>query len=86
MKYYEHYYKGGMVPYDGVKENVKPIKKVFAELTEGDTKLSVKIDFEDKSTEELTADVKYPDDKNAAEISNIQLFWNGKIIPEEEST
>ena len=86
MKYYEHFYNGGMVTYDGVKENIKPIKKVSAELTEGDTKLSVKVEFTDKTVEELTADVKYPDGKNAAEISNIKLFWNDENVLKEEST
>ena len=79
MKYYENFYKGGLVTFDGVKENVKPIKTLFAELSDNDSKLLVRVAFADGSTEELKAEVEYPDDESVS-VSGLELFWNNNNV------
>ncbi len=80
MKYYENFYKGGLVTFDGVKENVKPIKTLFAELSDNDSKLTVRVEYTDNSKEELKADVNYTDDESCVNLENVRLFWNEKTI------
>lgn len=79
MKYYENFYKGGLVTFDGVKENIKPIKTLFAELSDNDSKLLVRVAFADGSTEELKAEVEYPDDESVS-VSGLELLWNNKNV------
>lgn len=79
MKYYENFYKGGLVTFDGVKENVKPIKTLFAELSDNDSNLLVQVAFADGSTEELKAEVEYPDDESVS-VSSLELLWNNKNV------
>lgn len=81
-KYNEFYKNGGLLGYEGVQVNTKPVSKIDAVFSNSDTHLTVTVEYGDKEvnpdTERLELDVG--DISDGIRVTNIAHYWNNELI------
>lgn len=85
-KYCEKFFEGGLVGFEGVHVNIKPIKTIKAVFSASDTHLSLTAEYADNedvptkenNKEHLEFDVD--DIDGGINIKNVKHYWNEILL------